>query len=120
MSESNQTDQRVIYARDFLAGARKRRVSELPPSVLVREDAELRRLLGQVLDYLSEVVALGPHQVEVIGNALSDAIAWRTELDYCGACAQSPNGMCADHAVWRGRRDTYVRLGSELGIEVEQ
>jgi len=54
--ESNHqtTDQRVVYARDFLTGARRRKVAELPPSVLVRELAECRRQLGQILDVLDE------------------------------------------------------------------
>jgi hypothetical protein len=47
-------DQRVISAREFLDGARRRKVDELPPSLLMRETAELRRLLGQVLNVLAE------------------------------------------------------------------
>jgi hypothetical protein len=46
-------DQRVTAAREFLAGARRRKVDQLPPSLLMRECAELRRLLGQVLDVLA-------------------------------------------------------------------
>jgi hypothetical protein len=46
-------DQRVTSAREFLAGARRRKVDQLPPSLLMRECAELRRLLGQVLDVLA-------------------------------------------------------------------
>ena len=43
-------DDRLANARDFLTGVRKHKVTEAPPSVLVRECAELRRQLGQVLD----------------------------------------------------------------------
>jgi hypothetical protein len=46
-------DQRVTAAREFLASARRRKVDQLPPSLLMRECAELRRLLGQVLDVLA-------------------------------------------------------------------
>jgi hypothetical protein len=46
-------DQRVTAAREFLAGARRRKVDQLPPTLLMRECAELRRLLGQVLDVLA-------------------------------------------------------------------
>jgi hypothetical protein len=46
-------DQRVTAAREFLAGAQRRKVDQLPPSLLMRECAELRRLLGQVLDVLA-------------------------------------------------------------------
>jgi hypothetical protein len=45
-------DLRVTAAREYLEGARRRKVTELPPSLLVREAAELRRALGQVLDVL--------------------------------------------------------------------
>jgi hypothetical protein len=47
-------DPRVRYATEFLNGARRRGVDELPPSLLMRECAELRRLLGQVLGMLAE------------------------------------------------------------------
>ena len=52
MAEVTADDQRVAYAREFLAGARKRKVDQLPPSVLMRELAECRRQLGQVLDVI--------------------------------------------------------------------
>ncbi|HEY2550099.1 MAG TPA: hypothetical protein VGI64_05940 [Streptosporangiaceae bacterium] len=48
-------DDRITQARDYLAGCRKRKLAELPPSLLLREAAELRRQLGQVLDVLGEV-----------------------------------------------------------------
>jgi hypothetical protein len=56
MTESNQTttDQRIIYARQLLAGARRRKVADMPPSVLIREDAELRRVLAEVLDVVAD------------------------------------------------------------------
>ena len=37
-------DRRVIAAREFLTGARSRKIAELPPSVLAREAAEPPRL----------------------------------------------------------------------------
>ena len=47
--------ERVLrLAREFLDGARRRKVTTLPPSVLVRECAELRRQLGQVLDVIDQ------------------------------------------------------------------
>jgi hypothetical protein len=49
-------DQRAELARQFLAEARQRSVDQLPPTVLMREVAELRRLLGQVLAVLAETV----------------------------------------------------------------
>jgi hypothetical protein len=46
-------DERAELARRFLAEARQRSVEELAPSLLMRECAELRRLLGQVLGMLA-------------------------------------------------------------------
>jgi hypothetical protein len=47
-------DFRVIRAREFLAHAGSCSVGELPPSVLAREDTELRRLLGWVIDVVDD------------------------------------------------------------------
>ena len=47
-------DQRAELARRYLAEARQRSVEQMPPVLLMREVAELRRLLGQVLDVLAE------------------------------------------------------------------
>ena len=42
-------DQRVALAREDLDGARRRKATEPPPSILVPELAETRCQLGQVL-----------------------------------------------------------------------
>src|SRR5207248_5420942 len=47
-------DERVELARKYLAEARQRGVEQMPPTLLMREVAELRRLLGQVLAVLAE------------------------------------------------------------------
>jgi hypothetical protein len=47
-------DRRVEIARDFLTDAQRRSVEQMPPSLLMREVAELRRLLGQALGILAE------------------------------------------------------------------
>lgn len=47
-------DERAELARRYLAEARQRSVEQMPPTVLMREVAELRRLLGQVLAMLAE------------------------------------------------------------------
>jgi hypothetical protein len=47
-------DERAELARRYLAEARQRSVSSLTPTLLMRECAELRRLLGQVLAVLAE------------------------------------------------------------------
>lgn len=53
-SSTPHPDQRIVYAREYLGYARGIKVSELPHSALIRMAAELRRQLGQVLDYVSE------------------------------------------------------------------
>ena len=103
----------ITLAREFLDGARKHKVTELPPSVLVREDAELRRQLGQVLDVLAEYS-------EVLGQALADALAWRTPEGWCPQCDASPAGLCDDHAADLDQTDAYLQLAAELGIEIAQ
>jgi hypothetical protein len=44
-----EVDQRIQSAREYLAAAQKRDVLHLPPSALLRECAESRRQLAQVL-----------------------------------------------------------------------
>ena len=113
-------DLRVGQAREFLAGARKRKVTELPPSILMREDAELRRQLGQVLDVVQADVSLTDEQLEVLGQALDDAIEWRTPSANCTGCDDHPAGLCNDHAADLDLTDAYLALARELGIEVER
>jgi hypothetical protein len=47
-------DFRVVAAREFLAHTARRSATQLPPSVLARENAELRRLLGWVIDIVDD------------------------------------------------------------------
>ncbi len=107
------TDQCLISAREFLAAARKRKVGELPPSLLMRECAELRRQLGQVLDVVDGAAV-------VFGLALADAITHRTPAADCTACDDHPAGLCGDHAADLDRTDDYLHLAAELGIEVDR
>ena len=128
-------DQRVTFAREFLAGARRRKVAELPPSVLARELAECRRQLGQVLDVIAGNAPLTDAQREVLRQALGDAIAWHEDPEPCASCRYmapgsqedlrlgdaGPGGdlvLCAEHAEAVAQRDAYIRLARELGIEV--
>jgi hypothetical protein len=47
-------DERAGQAAQFLAEARQRSVEQMPPTLLMREVAELRRLLASVLAVLAE------------------------------------------------------------------
>jgi hypothetical protein len=47
-------DRRVVHARQFLANARMREPADLLPRDLAREDAELRRCLGWVIDVVDD------------------------------------------------------------------
>jgi hypothetical protein len=133
-------DQRVTAAREYLTHARKYKVAELPPAVLAREDAELRRLLGQVLDVVREMqftledaedlerardathvddggVWLTPPDALVLAKALADAIAYR-DPGPCADCAAEPGGLCHKHAEGELQADAYAALARTLGIEV--
>jgi len=112
MSPGQTPPERVTLARDFLAAAKRRRVADLPVAVLMREDAELRRILGEMLTLLADceddeqqraathVTADGgaylvPGDVVVLGFALGEAIGQR--------------GL---------RSGAYLSLARVLGIEV--
>ena len=67
-------DERAELARRFLAEARQRPVDQLPPTLLMRECAELRRLLGQVLGLLAERQDEGRQLAEI--RAVLAAFDW--------------------------------------------
>ena len=77
-------DPRVTAARAFLAEAKRRKFDGKPNSVLVREAAELRHQLGQVLraidDQAPAVLAgnydLSPAEVLTVLSALAIAARW--------------------------------------------
>jgi hypothetical protein len=109
-------DQRVETAREYLDGARRRKVTELPPSLLMRECAELRRLLGQVLDVLDSAVTLDQDQAATVLDALDFAAEYRRYRASltCEACAQHPAELCEDHAADLDRADDYDRLAGQI------
>jgi hypothetical protein len=63
-------DERAELARAYLAEVRQRSVDQLAPTLLMRECAELRRLLGQVLDVLAERQD-GPRQLAEVRQLLA-------------------------------------------------
>src|SRR5258708_37733147 len=60
-------DQRVAHAREFLDAIRPYKVADRPHSVLMREDADLRRFVGQLLDVISEQARPGSVRIDVGG-----------------------------------------------------
>jgi hypothetical protein len=97
-------DQRVALAREYLASIRIRPVATLPPLVLERECAELRRQLGQVLAVFDDHT-----DQETLTSALADAIAYCQDNDYCAECATAPDGCCESHADRLARAAVYRR-----------
>jgi hypothetical protein len=110
-------DQPVTNARDYLDGARRRKVAELPPSLLMRECAELRRLLGQVLGLLDSAVTLDQDQAATALDALDFAAEYRRYRASltCAACAAHPAELCADHAADLDRAEEYDALAVQIG-----
>jgi hypothetical protein len=66
-----EVDQRITLARQYLAGARGRDISQMPPSRLMAELAETRRQLGLVLASAGEQ----GHQLASV-RAVLDGFDW--------------------------------------------
>jgi hypothetical protein len=64
-------DERAELAARYLAEAQQRSVEQMPPSLLMRECAELRRLLGQVLGVLAKRQN-GARQLAEVRQLLAD------------------------------------------------
>ncbi|HEY3982037.1 MAG TPA: hypothetical protein VGM79_32610, partial [Streptosporangiaceae bacterium] len=111
-------DPRLTAAREVLAGARRRKIAELPPSVLAREAAELRRQLGQVLDLIGEDGAtLTGAELSVVLGALGHGAVFLAEraARHCEACATHPAGACESHVDDLDAADDYRLLAARLG-----
>jgi len=109
-------DQPATGAREYLDCARQRKVTELPPSLLIPECAELRRLLGQLLDVLGQAVTLDGDQAATVLDALgfaSEYRRYRASLT-CEACATHPAELCEDHATDLDRAEEYDRLARQI------
>jgi hypothetical protein len=59
-------------------------------------------------------------QREVLGQALADAISYRTPEGFCRDCEDHPATLCGDHAADLDLTDAYLALARELGIEVQR
>jgi hypothetical protein len=108
-------DPRVDLAREYLTGARRRKVNTLPPSVLMRELAETRRQLGQVLDVTAAGLVLTEEQRSTVLSALDVAAEYlRERATYCAECEASPAELCDGCALRLSRADDYDALSREL------
>jgi hypothetical protein len=108
-------DQRVALAREYLTGARRRKVDQLPPSVLMRELAETRRQLGQVLDVIDQAATLDDDQAAIVLSSLEDASEGiRERAAHCPACRSHPADLCDEDADRLARADAYDRLAAKL------
>ena len=54
---------------------------------------------------------------EVLGQALADALEYRT-VGSCKDCDVRPEGLCNDHAADLDLTDASIALARDLGIEV--
>jgi hypothetical protein len=111
-------DQRVVQAREFLDAIMPYPVASRPVSVLQREDAELRRMIRALLEYVTESVSLTDGQLVTLGQALADAVAWREHGSECTGCEASPADRCDDHLADDEKIAGYLELAAALGIEV--
>jgi hypothetical protein len=112
-------DPRVTAAREFLDAIRPYPVADRPVSVLRREDAELRRMLGRLLAVIDgQAPALTAEQLAVLRQALGDGIAHREPGGFCIDCDAHPAGLCVDHAEDLDRCDAYGLLAKALGVEL--
>ena len=59
-------------------------------------------------------------QREILGQALADAISYRTPEGFCADCEAHPAALCGDHAADLDLTDAYLTLARELSIEVER
>jgi hypothetical protein len=130
------TDPRITAAREFLSHARTGpKPAALPRIVIDREDAELRRQLGNVLDVvgtqreaasiLDDVIGLltwlrGILESDTLRQALMDAIDFRADVagSQCKDCDAHPAGLCEDHTTDVVLFEAYRQLAADLGIEV--
>jgi hypothetical protein len=121
---------RVAAAREYLDAIRPHPVSGRPHSVLVREDAELRRVLGQVLDCITEaagtqVSGMSPGGAAVLSQAdlpqvlgaLAAAAGLHEEraAGYCDECRVHPAELCGEHAGDLEAATAYRALAVRLG-----
>jgi hypothetical protein len=104
-------DQRAALAREYLAAVSRTGVDQLPPTVLAREVAELRRQLGQVLAVLAERQPEAPQQAAIAGPFATDREAHAAALQLGGPPARAGRS-CRKPRTARCSRMCASRPGS--------
>jgi hypothetical protein len=116
-------DPRVTAARAFLAEAKQRKFADKPQSVLVREAAELRHQLGQVLKAIDAADQLPRPRVDGSGGESSfvavDGSGILTPADVLNVLSalQDAAAYRSNHADERDLQDVaaYRSLSRALG-----
>jgi hypothetical protein len=109
-------DERAELARRYLAEVSAVGVEQLPPTVLMREVAELRRLLASVLAIIGDqAAALDEDQAATVMAALDDASEGiRERAAWCPACRAHPAALCDEDADRLTRAEAYDHLAAQL------
>jgi len=124
-------DPRVTFAREALAGYEKGHWTA-ETNLVGHLAGAVRQLLTLIEDYEEDErdraashvangsggVWLTPADAEVFGQALDDAIGWRTSEDECPSCQFRAPDLCTEHTEDARLRAAYVALADALGIEV--
>jgi hypothetical protein len=103
---------RITAAREFLDYACRSKVTDLPPTVLTRECAELRNQLRAVLGAATRT----PAQQATLTQALADAARYREDrsADGCSHPAATEASTCPACTIERGQAARYLELARQL------
>lgn len=103
---------RITAAREFLDYACRSKVTDLPPTVLARECAELRNQLRAVLGAATRSAA----QQAMLVQVFADAIRYRESrsADGCSHPAASAAGGCPACVLERSQAARYLELAGQL------
>jgi hypothetical protein len=117
----DELEDRRAAAGAALAGFRREDRAFGADGALARRVAdELQSLLGLLEAGAAPGTGIAPHQRVVLGQAIADALIYRSPAVPCTACDEHPAGLCEDHASDLDRTDAYLTVARDLGIEVER
>ena len=61
---------------------------------------------------------LTAEQLTTLGQALGDAVSYRSEEIQDGSCPDCGGGLCESHAWESARVDAYLELAEALGMQL--